>query len=123
MAQLADLHKAGAQPVGCTADQYEDVEKPGKVKMLAEHLTSKKTKFFFQVLKPLAEFKAEGVMVHRLHKEMTSLVRRLMGRFLTASLIADVPLKDIKFMDASLQLPGKELSCSSCTKPLWGQHG
>lgn len=51
------MHKAGAQPVGCTAGQYEDVEKPGKVKMLAEHLTSKKTKFFFQVLKPLAEFK------------------------------------------------------------------
>lgn len=48
-------------------------------------------------------------MVHRLPKEMTSLVRRLMGRFLTASLIADVPLKDIKFMDSSLQLPGKEL--------------
>lgn len=48
-------------------------------------------------------------MVHRLPKEMTGLVRRLMGRFLTASLIADVPLKDVKFMDASLQLPGKEL--------------
>lgn len=29
VAQLADLHKAGAQPVGCTAGQYEDVEKPG----------------------------------------------------------------------------------------------
>ncbi|XP_061897879.1 uncharacterized protein LOC133646469 [Entelurus aequoreus] len=48
----------------------EDVEKPGKVKMLAEHLTSKKTKFFFlflsQALTPLAEFnvmfQAEGVM-------------------------------------------------------------
>lgn len=61
VAQLADLfwHKPGAQPVGCTAGQYEDVEKPDKVKMLAEHLTSKKTKFFFlfQVLKPLAVFK------------------------------------------------------------------
>ncbi|CAM4733382.1 unnamed protein product [Leuciscus chuanchicus] len=92
---------------------HEDVEKPGKVKMLAEHLTSKKTKFFFlfisQVLKPLAEFNAEGVMIHRLHQEMTSLVRRFMGRFLPASLIADVPLKDIKFKEASLQFPDKEL--------------
>ncbi|XP_061784362.1 uncharacterized protein [Nerophis lumbriciformis] len=96
---------------------HEDVEKPGKVKMLAEHLTSKETKFFFlflsQALKPLAKFnvmfQAEGVMVHRLHREMTSLVRRLMGRFLPASLIADVPLKDIKFKDTSLQLPDSEL--------------
>ncbi|KAL3976009.1 olfactory receptor [Sarotherodon galilaeus] len=128
VAQLADLHKQGAQPVGCTAGQYEDVEKPDKVKMLAEHLTSKKTKFFFlfQVLKPLAEFKvmfqAEGVMFHRLHKEMTSLVRRFMGRFLPASLIADVPLKHIKFMDASLQLPDKELFLAVAAQSLWGDN-
>ena len=36
------------------------MEKPGKVKMLAGHLASKKTKFFFlflfQALKPLADF-------------------------------------------------------------------
>lgn len=48
-------------------------------------------------------------MIHKLHQEMTSLVRRFMGRFLPASLIADVPLKDIKFKEASLQFPDKEL--------------
>ncbi|XP_061838153.1 zinc finger protein 862-like isoform X1 [Nerophis lumbriciformis] len=105
---------------------HDDVEKPCKVKMLAKHLTSKKTKFFFlflsQALKPLAEFnvmfQAEGVMVHRLHREMTSLVRRIMGRFLPASLIADVPLKDIKFKDASLQLPDSELFLGAAAQSL-----
>jgi hypothetical protein len=41
-------------------ESHEEVEKPGKVKMLAGHLASKKTKFFFlflsQALKPLADF-------------------------------------------------------------------
>ncbi|XP_061738203.1 uncharacterized protein LOC133539903 [Nerophis ophidion] len=105
---------------------HQDVEKPGKVKTLAEHLTSKKTKFFFlflsQALKPLAEFnvmfQAEGVMVHRLHREMTSLVRRIMGRFLPASLIADVPLKDVKFKDASLQLRDSELFLGAAAQSL-----
>lgn len=48
-------------------------------------------------------------MIHRLHKEITRLVRRFLGRFLPAHLIADVPLKDIKFKDTSLQLPDKDL--------------
>ncbi|XP_061885006.1 uncharacterized protein LOC133635755 [Entelurus aequoreus] len=105
---------------------HEDVEKPGKVKMLAEHLTNKKTKFFFlflsQALKPLADFnvmfQTEGVIVHRLHREMTSLVKRIMGRFFPASLIADVPLKDIKFEDASLQLPDSELFLGEAAQSL-----
>ena len=57
-------------------------------------------------------------MVHRLHQEMTSLVRRFMGRFLPASLIADVPLKDIKFKDASLQLPDSELFLGAAAQSL-----
>ncbi|KAL3996943.1 Bax inhibitor 1 [Sarotherodon galilaeus] len=61
-------------------------------------------------------------MVHWLHKEMTSLVRRFMGRFFPASLIADVPLKDMKFMDASLQLPDKELFLGVAAQSLWGDN-
>ncbi|XP_061783213.1 uncharacterized protein [Nerophis lumbriciformis] len=108
--------------------RHEDAEKPGQVKMLAEHLTSKKTKFFFlflsQALKPLAEFsvmfQAEGVMVGvvRAHQEMTRLVRRFMGRFLPAILIADVQLKDIEFKDASLQLPDSELFLGAAAQSL-----
>ncbi|XP_061887882.1 uncharacterized protein LOC133638881 [Entelurus aequoreus] len=98
---------------------HEDAEEPGQVNMLAEHLTSKKTKFFFlflsQALKPLADFnvmfQAEGVLVGvvRAHQEMTRLVKRFMGRFLPSVLVADVPLKDIEFKDASLQLADGEL--------------
>ncbi|KAJ4927964.1 hypothetical protein JOQ06_015764 [Pogonophryne albipinna] len=98
-------------------ESHEDVEKPGKVRMLAGHLSSKETKFFFfflsHALKPLVDFnvafQAEGVMVHRLHKEMCSLVRRYLGRFLLARLIADVPLKEIQFQDTSLQFPDEDL--------------
>ncbi|KAJ8333719.1 hypothetical protein SKAU_G00410380 [Synaphobranchus kaupii] len=98
-------------------ESHEDVEKPGKVKMLAGHLSNKETKFFFiflsHALKPLVDFnvafQAEGVMVHRLHKEMCNLVRRYLGRFLPAHLIADVPLKEIEFQDTSLQLPDEDL--------------
>lgn len=61
-------------------------------------------------------------MVHWLHKEMTSLVRRFMGRFFPASLIADVPLKDMKFMDASLQLPDKEQFLGVAAQSLWGDN-
>ncbi|KAJ4927154.1 hypothetical protein JOQ06_014890 [Pogonophryne albipinna] len=88
-----------------------------KVRMLAGHLSSKETKFFFfflsHALKPLVDFnvafQAEGVMVHRLHKEMCSLVRRYLGRFLPAHLIANVPLKEIQFQDTSLQFPDEDL--------------
>lgn len=48
-------------------------------------------------------------MVHRLHKEMVSLVRRFMGRFVPPHLIADVPLKDVTFKDPSLQLPNADI--------------
>jgi hypothetical protein len=48
-------------------------------------------------------------MIHKLHKEMTNLVRRWLGRFLPAHLIADVPLKDISFKDTSLQLENDDL--------------
>ncbi|KAJ4946593.1 hypothetical protein JOQ06_024257 [Pogonophryne albipinna] len=98
-------------------ESHEDVEKPGKVRMLAGHLSSKETKFFFfflsHALKPLVDFnvafQAEGVMVHRLHKKMCSLIRRYLGRFLPAHLIADVPLKEIQFQDTSLQFPDEDL--------------
>ena len=48
-------------------------------------------------------------MIHKLHKEMTNLVRRWLGRFVPAHLIADVPLKDISFKDTSLQLGDEDL--------------
>ncbi|KAI4827694.1 hypothetical protein KUCAC02_031072 [Chaenocephalus aceratus] len=70
-------------------ESHEDVEKPGKDFNVA--------------------FQAEGVMVDRLHKEMCSLVRRYLGRFLPAHLIADVPLKEIQFQDTSLQFPDEDL--------------
>ncbi|KAK1895985.1 Protein FAM200B [Dissostichus eleginoides] len=60
-------------------ESHEDVEKPGKVRMLAGHLSSKETKLDFNVA-----FQAEGVMVHRLHKE-------------------------IQFQDTSLQFPDEDL--------------
>ncbi|CAK6962948.1 uncharacterized protein LOC109065270 [Scomber scombrus] len=60
------------------------------------------------------------LMVYRLHKQMTSLLRRCQERFLLVHLIA---LKDIIFKDSSPQRPDEDLFLGKDAQTLGGQHG
>ncbi|KAK5934465.1 hypothetical protein CgunFtcFv8_014863 [Champsocephalus gunnari] len=77
--------------------------------MLAGHLSSKETKFFFflsHALKPLEDF---NVAFQAAQGNVQPCIRRYLGRFLPAHLIADVPRKEIQFQDTSLQFPDEDL--------------
>lgn len=61
-------------------------------------------------------------MIHKLHREMCSLMQRYLGRFLPADSIADRPLKDIKFQDTSLQLPDEDLFIGQQVQTFLEEH-
>ncbi|CAL8291763.1 unnamed protein product [Gadus morhua 'NCC'] len=83
-------------------NSYED-ETSVKVRDLAGYLNDPEIKFDFlflsAALKPLVAFntafQGEGVLIHKLHNEMTRLVKRYLGYILPARAIANIPVREV----------------------------
>ncbi|XP_042610129.1 uncharacterized protein LOC122143633 [Cyprinus carpio] len=104
-------------------NSHEGLETNTKIRDLSKHLNDPLIKAYFKflsvALKPLSDFniafQSEQVQIHKLDKEMTRLIKRMLGCLVPAKAIMDVPLKEVNFGEGH-QLADEDLFIGGDTK-------